>query len=140
MAAPTDFYGHRRGKRQLLVYPVDSTSADIAANDMLTFATDGYVKQAAAGDTVIGFAAEGCTSPSTDGGVSIKVDVSEASIYEFPPDVGTVTQALLLKTCDAGGPRSIDIDASTDNCLRIVEVDTDANTVSVQLVQTTAGV
>lgn len=131
---------YRRGPRQVEVYPVDSTTSDISTGDFLVFATAGYVKQAAAGELPVAVAMDTVSSPSSDGDVSIRVDVSEQSVYEYSPDAGSVTQGLVGKTCDIGGPQSIDIDASADDIVKIHDVDTDANTVFVSLTMTRAGV
>jgi hypothetical protein len=79
------------------------------------------------------------TTPSADGGLSTVVDCSADSVYLFVPDAGTVTQALVGKTCDVGGPQSIDIDASADDCILIRAVDTTANTLLVSIVAGTIG-
>ena len=124
-----DSYGYREGPRMLVYLPVDSSTSDITAGDILTWGTAGYVQQAAADDnSVAGVAAQSVASPGSDGAVSILVDISELSIYEFPPDSGTVTQAIVGKTMDVGGARSIKIAASADDVVRCVRVDTDANT------------
>ena len=129
-----DSYGYREGPRMLVSLPVDSSTSDITAGDLLAWGTAGYVQQAAAGaNTLAGVAAESVASPSADGDVSILVDISELSIYEFPPDAGSVTQAIVGTTMDVGGARSIDIDASADDIVRCVRVDTDANTAFVML-------
>lgn len=140
-----DNYGYRYGKRLLVKYPVDASTSDIVEGDMLilgdgTTGTAGYVLQASAGDLCFGFAAEGVSSPSTDGDVSILVDVSDQSVYEFAPDAGSVTQAIVGLTCDVGGARTINIDASTDDCILIRSVDTAANTLRISKVRSEAGV
>lgn len=124
-----DSFGYREGPRMLVSLPVDSSTADITAGDILAWGTAGYVQQAAAGANIVaGIAAETVASPSADGDVSILVDVSELSIYEFPPDAGNVTQAIVGTTMDVGGARSANIDASADDVVVCVRVDVDANT------------
>ena len=98
-----DSFGYREGPRMLVSLPVDSSTADITAGDILAWGTAGY-------------------------DVSILVDVSELSIYEFPPDAGNVTQAIVGTTMDVGGARSANIDASADDVVVCVRVDVDANT------------
>ena len=123
-----DSFGYREGPRMLVSLPVDSSTADITAGDILAWGTAGYVQQAAAGANIVaGIAAETVASPSADGDVSILVDVSELSIYEFPPDAGNVTQAIVGTTMDVGGARSANIDASADDVVVCVRVDVDAN-------------
>ena len=87
-------YGYRQGERRIVTAKVDSSTSTISAGDILTIATAGYVKQAAAGDAPCAIAIDGCTAPSSDGLKTIRVDVSPESVYEYPPDTGTVTQAL----------------------------------------------
>lgn len=135
-----DRFGFRYGTQVPLRLPVDSSSSDIDANDMLTLGTAGYVQKAAADDTICGFAMEKMTAPSADGGRYVLVDISCETVYEYPPDAGTVTAALLTKTCDAGGARSVNIDATVDDCLQICQVDVDANTVYVRRINILVGV
>jgi len=135
MATP---YGYRYGDRQIIDLPLDSTSADIGADAIAitdSGATTAFVKEVdGSGERVIGFSVNKVDSPSADGGASVNVDVSYASVYEFPPDAGTVTVDLVGKTCDIGADgKSINIDASADDSIQIVDVDTVANTCFVRL-------
>lgn len=131
MASPPN--GYREGDRDVRKYSVDSTTSDIKTGDFLVPATAGYVKQGAAGELPIGVSMQDVDSPSADGDVDVLVDISPHTTYEFPPDAGTVTQGLVGTTMDVGGAQSIDIDASTDDVLTCVGVDTVANTLLVQL-------
>ncbi len=134
-----DSYGYRHGPRVLVKLPVDSATSDIVAGDILTWGTAGYVQQAAAGaNTVAGVAVESVSSPSSDGDSSILVDISEMSVYAYPPDSGSVSAGLVGKTMDVGGARSIDIDASTDDVVRVVEADTDNGVLLVMFKTTTS--
>ena len=135
-----DRFGYRRGPQVEVRLPIDSSSSAIDAGDMLTLGTAGYVQKAAADDTICGFAMEKQAAPSADGDRYILVDISCESVYEYPPDTGTVTVGLLTKTCDAGGARSVNIDATVDDCLQICQVDVDANTVYVRRVNILVGV
>ena len=130
-------YGYRYGPRQIIAVEIDSSSSAIVAGDFLSVATAGYLQQASAGEIAVAVAVDSCASPSADGGAVIRADFSRDSVYEFPPDTGTVTQALKFASMDVGGPQSVDIDASTDNALDCVDVDTTANTVFVQLSKST---
>ena len=67
-------------------------------------------------------------------------DISRETVYEYPPDTGTVDQAKLFLTCDAGGARSVDHDATVDDTLLIVGIDTVKNTYLVQIRPTYSGV
>lgn len=136
-----DTYGYRSGPQVIQTYGVDSSVATtIRPGDHVKWATAGYVTVAGAGDNPIGVAYSVATPGSADGDVTIQVDISEWSLYEYPPDSGTVTAALIGLTCDLGGARSIDIDASADDNIKIVAVDTAANTVLVRHLYPTTGV
>lgn len=131
MASPP--YGLKKGDPVRVSLLVDSSSSDIVAGDFLSEATQGYVKQASAGDLPIGIAYSSVASPSSDGGATVIAELSTNCVYTYPPDAGTVTQALVGRTMDIGGPQSINIDASTDDCVVCVGVDTDANTLDIML-------
>jgi len=127
-----DSYGYRFGDRIPVKMPVDSSTSDITAGDILAWGTAGYVQQgAAAQDIIAGVAMESCASPSADGDASILVDISESTVYEYPADTGSVTEAIRGTTMDVGGARSVNIDASADDVVVCVGVDTVANTVHV---------
>ena len=139
-------YGYRRGPQLIQRMKVDGNGTfPIEVGMILTLGTAGYVQIAGAGDNAVGWAASRLASdPGADGDASIDVDISELAVYEVPPDAGSVTQALVGKTCDvgaaAGGYPSADLDASTDDGLSIEGVDTDANTLFVRIVNKRAGV
>jgi hypothetical protein len=142
MALP---YGYRKGIQQPVMLPLDSTSADITATSTAitdSGATSTYFKEVdAAGERVVGWSISKVDSPSADGGAFVKVDISTTSIYEFPPDAGTVDYSLVGKTCDIGADgQSVDINGSSDDSLRIVDVDTTNNTCFVQLRDNGTGV
>lgn len=132
--------GYREGVRIPVLKKIDASSAAIEVGDILTTGTAGYLQRAAAGDLVYGVAMQACASPAADGDIAILVDISETAIYEYPPDAGTVTQALVGTTMDVGGPQSINIDASTDDVVKVVGVDTVKNTVLCQFILTYTGV
>lgn len=112
----------------LVEIPVAAASANIVVGDMIGVSS-GYAVQAAAGENVLlGFAHENVTSPSADGDVTVKVDISKETVYRYPIDTGSVAVTDLTgSTCDCGGPQAVNEDATTDNVLRIVKVlvDTD---------------
>ena len=137
---PDTLYGYRRGPRNPVQARLDASTATININDLLTLGTAGYYQQAAAGDVVHGVAMQRSTAPAADGDKVILMDISTESVYAFPPDTGTVTVALIGKTCDVGGAQSIDIDATLDDCILIRDVDTVANLVYVQVRPAFAGV
>jgi hypothetical protein len=69
------------------------------------------------------------------------VDISTLSMYQVPPDTGSVTQALAGRAADCGADaRSVDIDGSTTDDIIIAEVDVDGNTLLVRLAPTFTGV
>lgn len=128
----TRLYGPLKGSlRMVLRLPVAAASADISANDVLVYAS-GFVSKAAAGGTVIaGVAVTAATSPSTNGGVYVEVDVSEDTLYRFQPDTGNVTDAMRGTTMDLGGAQSIDIDASAVDNVIVHDVDVANNDLTV---------
>ena len=133
-------YGYVQGPRNLMRYRVDSTTAAIVVGDMVSLATAGYCQQISAGELPLGVAFEAVASPAADGDASILVDISEESVYRYPPDAGSATVALIGTTMDVGGAQSIDIDASTDDCILVVDVDAVANEILVQMIRKPAGV
>lgn len=126
-------YGYVKGERIPVQAPVDASTTAIVVGDMLTLGTAGYVQQAAAGDIPYGVAMEPCAAPAADGAKKVLVDISKEVVYRYPPDTGSVTAALLFTTMDVGGPQSINIDATTDNSIKCVGVDTDTNTILIKL-------
>lgn len=132
-----DLFGYRKGERVIVPALVDASSADIEAGDLVVWNADGFLLRAAAGDIPCGVAVEDQDKPAVDGQASCAIDVSTTAIYEYPPDTGTVTQALVGKTMDVGGHRSINIDATVDDCVQCVQVDTSTNSLLVRLL--TAG-
>lgn len=132
-----DLYGYRKGERVIVTALVDASSADIEAGDLVAWNSDGFLQRIAAGDIPCGVAVEDQDNPAVDGQASVAIDISTTALYEYPPDTGTVTQALVGKTMDTGGARSINIDATVDDCVQCVQVDTASNTVLVRLL--TAG-
>jgi len=134
--APYGFRGdarHRVAVRML----VDSGSAAITANDAITLtgATAGYVqKVTASADRVIGFAMETVASPSADGDLSVLVDISTLSTYEFPPDTGTLTLAEFMDSCDMGADAvTINRDSSGVDGIHIISIDLTLNTALIKM-------
>lgn len=133
-------YGYRRGGSTIVKMPLDSTSAALIPGDMLIMATAGYVKQCAAGDKPIGVAVSSASAPSADGDTFVDVEIDPSAIFEYPPDAGTVSQGLVGTTMDVGGAQSIDIDASADDVIVCVGVDTARNTLLCRILFTYLGV
>lgn len=128
------------GPQTLVRMLVDSSTSAISVGDFVVAASAGYVKQASAGESPVGIACEVSAVPTADGDLAIMVDVSRGSVWEYPPDAGTVSQALCNTTMDIGGPASINIDASSQDVIIVRAVDLVANTLHVSLIPTYAGV
>lgn len=136
MASPP--YGLIKGDPVRVRFLMDATGAAIVAGDFVEEAgTAGYVKQCAAGGLPFGVAYESQALPSSDGGNAVLVEISTNCVYRYPPDAGTVTQALVGRTMDIGGAQSINIDASADDCVVCVGVDIDNNTLDIMLCEPT---
>lgn len=136
-----DKYGFRYGTQLPVTYGVDaSVATTLRPGDHVKWATAGYVTVCGAGDNPIGVVMSVATPGSSDGDAQVLVDVSEWSVYEYPVSAGTVSAAILGLTCDLGGARSIDITASADDNIKIVQVDVAAATVFVRHIYPTTGV
>lgn len=107
-------YGYISGCRRPKPVKVDSSSAAIVVGDMLTLATAGYFKRAAAGDNGLCVAMQASAVPSADGGYEILADWSKESVYAYPPASGSAVQGDVGKAFDLGGPQSVDRTASVD--------------------------
>ena len=138
MATPTT--GLIKGVPTLITAELDTTSAAIEPGTLMTEVSAGLYKEAGAGDVPVGVSHSSGAVPAAAGDVSILMDVSENTVYEFSPDAGTVTRALKLRTMDVGASNTIDIDASADDKILCVDVDTDANTVHVSILRTLTGI
>lgn len=126
--------GYKYGERIPVMLPLDSTSTAILVGDSLTIATAGYYKVAAAGDITYAVAMQQVDTadlPASDGLVSILADVSRQSVYRRAVGTGTLVVGMRGKTCDSAGPQSIDVTASTDDDIEIVEF-IDASTAHVR--------
>lgn len=140
MPTPNLDLGYVSGDRQILPFPV-TASASIVAGDLVVLDSSGYLSPAAAGgNDPIGVAFDTVTGGAADGDVTCGVDVSPTTLYRYTVGTGTITQAMLGKTCDLAGPTSIDVTASTDDCVEIVQVDTANQRAIVRIVRTPAGV
>lgn len=134
--------GYKYGLRNIQVLPVKA-STTISAGDMVDFDSNRYLQPCGAGDIPIGVAVgqvPADAQAATDGALSIAVDTSQDSVYRYVPDAGNVTIALVGKSCDVGGAQSIDIDASTDDCILVRAVNVAENTLDVSLILKPTGV
>jgi hypothetical protein len=137
-----NLYGHYKGITQAVTLLLASSGTfPINRGDMLCLDSNGYAKQCGAGDVAYAVAEQYVkTAPASDGAKSISADICRETIYRYPPSAGTVSQAILGKTCDVGGAQSVDIAHTADDCLEIVGVDTTNNLVLVRLRPVLAGV
>lgn len=140
MPTPNLDLGYVSGDRQILPYAV-TASAAIVAGDLVILDSNGYLSPAAAGSNdPIGVSFDTVTGGSADGDVTCGVDISTTVLYRYTVGTGTLTQAMLMKMCDLAGPTSIDVTASTDDCVEIVGVDVANQRAIVRIVRTPAGV
>jgi hypothetical protein len=111
---------------------LDSTTADIEVGTAITTtnATAGYHKEVdATAEVVKGVSMERVSSPSADGGASVLIDVSPMSVYEVPPDTGTVVLADQGKKVDVGADgQSLTRAGSTTADFLITRANVDDNT------------
>jgi hypothetical protein len=137
-------FDYLKGDRMLIPVPLDSVSAATVVGLAITAsgATVGYFKEVdAVNEAVVGIAVEIVASPSTDGGASVLIDISESSVYLVAPDAGSVTAALAMSTADVGANGlSVDINGSTTDDIEILTVDVAANTMLVRLKRALPGV
>ena len=132
--------GYLFGDRQIVQFQVKASAA-IAAQDFVVLDSNGFASAASAGSNdPIGVAFETVTGTAVDGAVLVSVDISPLSHYRVTVGTGTITQAMTSKTCDLAGAQSIDVTASADDCVQIVEVDTVNNQAVIRLVSSPAGV
>ena len=132
--------GYVFGERRIIRYPVKA-SETIVAGDMVDLDSGGYLQACDAGDIPIGVAVGATVGTVTaDGDQIIQVDTSMQSVYRYTPDTGTAAITTEGQTCDVGGAQTLDIDASTDDCILIHKVDTATNTLLVSLWLKPAGV
>lgn len=136
-------WGWRSGGDSIREFAVaDAATSGITAGDFVIMESGnaGYIVPCSAGDKPIGVAMDTCSAPSADGAKKIRVCIDLDAVYEYPPDAGSVTQALVGTTMDVGGAQSIDIDASTDDVITVVGVDIARNTLFIKLTPTWLGV
>jgi len=132
--------GYVSGARQILPYKVNASSV-VVAGDFVYLDSDGFLRPCAAGENdPIGVAFDTITGGAADGDVVCSVDVSPVTLYRVTIGTGTLTQAMIGKLCDLAGPTSIDVTASTDDCVQIVQVDTVNQYAIVRLIGSPAGV
>lgn len=114
-----DKYGYRWGQQTPVNMAVKAGAA-VFEGDLLTKDADGFVTPASSGSTIIGVAMDGCVAPTTNGALSIRVDIGRQGAVYCYPGAATSTSANVLKTCDVGGARVIAEGASADDNILIV--------------------
>ena len=132
--------GYSFGDRQIVDFKVKASAA-IAVGDFVVLDASGFALAASAGSNdPIGVAFSTITGTATDGAVTVQVDISPLSCYKVAVGTGTITQAMVGKTCDLAGAATIDVTASADDCVQIVQADTTNNQAIVRIVSSPAGV
>ena len=129
-------YGFKQGSRETVRYPVKAATA-IVQGDMLALVAatvSGVVNTLCVfpvdgGDEIIGVAAESAEANATAGANEVLVYISADSTFTYPPDTGNVTTALRGMIVDAASAQAIDIDASTEGNVYVVDVDVPNNLV-----------
>lgn len=127
-------YGYAGGGSFKRYLPVANTAA-ITNGDMLKWDGAGqYVTPCGAGDVPCAVALEDSAKPTNDGDYNVLCELSKEAVFEYTTDDDSaVVAAARGKTCDVAGAQSIDIGASTDDCVEILDVDTFNKTVMVRL-------
>ena len=119
-----------------------SNTATIAPGDIIVLDGNGYAETAAAGaNAPIGITPDAVlTLPSgaSDGFATILVNVDPSAVFELA--AASVTLAMQGKTCDVGGAQSIDVAASTDDCIRILDVDVTRAVAAISIIPKLGGV
>lgn len=119
-------YGVKTGPSTIVTLPVKS--ANTWENGDFLVLSSGYLAVGAAGGSVFGVAVGDVpTAGSADGDLFAEVEVNEDALLYYPVGTGTMTQAMAGKTCDIGGAASLDVTASTDDCIYIVRPDVTNN-------------
>lgn len=136
----SDSYGLAYGEPVIVRVKIDSSTSAIDQFDHLTLASAGYFKKCSAGDTPYCVALEAGGVPAADGEITITADISELTVYRYPVGTGTLTQAMVGLTCDLAGSRSIDVTASADDNIVILEADVTNNVALIRHKYTYSGV
>jgi len=133
-------FKYRFGERLLINLPIDSSTSALTAGTVMKVGTAGYFQNAGAGDNAIGVCVQDVAVPGSDGAAYALVDVSTRSVYETTAGTGTLGVAMNQQTCDLAAGSTLDVTASTDDCIIIQSVDTVNATALVTLAPIRAGV
>jgi hypothetical protein len=133
-------FDYAYGDRVLVRLPLAAASADIEVGDTIKASGNYYRDVNTLSDSTVGVAVEKVTSPTSDGGATVLVNVSEQAYYRVNVGAGTLATTMQLKSCDiAATGDAISVSASaTDNVL-IHDVDIDDNSCIVSLIMATYG-
>lgn len=77
---------------------------------------------------------------AADGAFRLQVDVSQETLYWHAVGTGTAAITMRGKSCDIAGAATIDVTASTDDCILIHDVDVTNNRVLCSLIALPTGV
>ena len=128
------------GARDIRKLPLDSSTAAIVAGTVMKVGTAGYFQDAGAGDNAIGVATQDAAVPGSDGAGFCLVDVSPFSKYTTTAGTGTIVAAMAQQVCDLAAASTLDVTASTDDCIVIHEVNVADATALVSISPIRAGV
>jgi hypothetical protein len=129
-------YGLYKDLGDEIVYVPVKQSETWSSGSFVDLDASGDAEACDADDVPFGVSADTITTadaPAADGAIKRAVYVGGNNWYVFPPDTGTVTNAIVGKLMDVGGAQSVNIDQSTQNSLRCVGVDLAENLVYVVL-------
>ena len=133
-------FDYAYGDRVLVRLPLAAASADIEVGDTIKAAGNYYRDVNTLSDSTVGVAVEKVTSPTSDGGATVLVNVSEQAYYRVNVGAGTLASTMQLKSCDiAASGDAISVSASTTDNVLIHDVDVDDNSCIVSLIMATYG-
>jgi hypothetical protein len=101
--------------------------------------SSGYLQPCGSGDIPFGVSLQEKTGGTADGDVECLVDSSPMSLYRVKVGTGTITQAMVGKTCDIDSSTTIDVTASTDDCIEIVRALVAENEAIIRIVRPLLG-
>ena len=121
-------YGKRAGGNGLVFsWPVGASEVfKRQGGGFVTIDANGRAEIAIAGDLdIIGYALLNVdrTASATEGGDTVRVDLSHESVYEVPINAGTWADTMLGKLCDisvVAGIQGVDLGASGENVVQLI--------------------
>ena len=123
-------YGRRDGgpRNKIFTFPVGASEVfKKKGGGFVTIDANGRVEIAIAGDVdVIGYALlnEDRTASATEGGDTVRVDLSTESVYEVPINTGTWADTMRGKLCDlsvVSGIQGVDLTASGEDVVQLID-------------------